>query len=322
MPLAVATMASVNELKTGGSEHAVLQVLLHLMQRGLRMFVDSGANEGSWALLASAHGSRVVAIEPQQHCLNLLKAAMNASQLTGIMTYNYLLTPCNQSACQHLSMLVPDDQCHPTSSFLPEVGRVSDVTAPGRAQLRRSTTRVRVGAASLDSIIGAEHKRVDLWHLDVEGSEVLALRSASKLFSEQRILRLMLECIPYRWKEHGFDLSRGLQTTRKILSGWYCLSMCAPYRSFDWSEAGARRVLETIVRHDGRTAEYRTVCPNVYCVAPELRSEMEKMRRTLRLGIDPLVSIRRDASSSWLASSMMPWPLTSAAGDVISRWRS
>jgi len=57
-----------------------------LMEQVLRVscaqegtFVDSGANEGSWSLVAASYGCKVIAVEPQPHCTQLLQTGVNAN---------------------------------------------------------------------------------------------------------------------------------------------------------------------------------------------------------------------------------------------------
>ena len=36
------------------------------------LFVDTGSNEGTWSVIAASYGMRVLAVDPQQLCLDLL----------------------------------------------------------------------------------------------------------------------------------------------------------------------------------------------------------------------------------------------------------
>ena len=64
-----------------------------------------------------------------------------------------------------------------------------------------------VEASRLDAVIPAA-QRIELWHLDVEGGEIPALRSAKALFTAGRIERLMVETLPFRWKHFGVRTAR------------------------------------------------------------------------------------------------------------------
>ena len=45
--------------------------------------------------------------------------------------------------------------------------------------------------------------------VDVEGAEVTVLRSATKLFAQRRIRRVMLEFIPFRWPSQNVNTNVG-----------------------------------------------------------------------------------------------------------------
>ena len=47
------------------------------------LFVDSGCNEGAWSLLAAAHGCRVLSVDPQPQCAELVAAAANTKDPQG-----------------------------------------------------------------------------------------------------------------------------------------------------------------------------------------------------------------------------------------------
>ena len=73
-----------------GEERLILRMLLWLLPRVCQqsyegrpgVVVDSGANEGTWTLLAAAHGCRAVAVEPQHECVRMLRAAASASEVS------------------------------------------------------------------------------------------------------------------------------------------------------------------------------------------------------------------------------------------------
>lgn len=187
------------------------------------LFVDSGSNEGSWSLLAAAHGCKVVAIDPQPLCIELLRVAATRSGFDNIDMYNHILAPHHVN----VSLNVPSDQCHGTSQYVTHLRKVSDVTLPGRSHLarRRSAPRHAVSAKSLDELVGPR-RTVSLWHLDVEGAEVPVLRSARRLFAERRIRRVVLEFIPARWPAHNLTRTGPLPELARLFAGWQCHVIC------------------------------------------------------------------------------------------------
>eukprot|EP00966_Prymnesium_polylepis_P292981 6767217-Prymnesium_polylepis.1 len=117
---------------------------------------------------------------------------------------------------------VPIDQCHGTSEYHTHLGRVSDVTREGRAKLygRRSERR-SVSPIAFDELVGTG-RTISLWHLDVEGAEVPVLRSARRLFAEQRIKRVALEFIPFRWPAQNVSSFRAYLELAALFRGWRC----------------------------------------------------------------------------------------------------
>lgn len=231
-----------------------LTVFSSICRRG-GVFVDSGANEGTWSLLAAAHGCNAIAIEPQPYCGKMIRAAAKQSGLDARLTchtrafsdsWNKSLQPC-----------VPRDICRGTATY--RGGTVTDI--------RDNTFRVRPRAScEVVPFIAIDElsTTIDLWHLDVEGSELVALRSARRLLSERRVLRVMIEVdSSMRWRMNvGSDGARPkidetLLEVRHIFSGWTCTSACdgslyAFPTHFTW----------------GLHASIESLCSNVYCVAP------------------------------------------------------
>eukprot|EP00966_Prymnesium_polylepis_P270118 6240077-Prymnesium_polylepis.1 len=68
MPEFTSVNSTVVEL-VGFTERANRERFLHLFRGcdrdGDFLFADTGSNEGTWSLLAAAHGCRVVAVDPQ-----------------------------------------------------------------------------------------------------------------------------------------------------------------------------------------------------------------------------------------------------------------
>ena len=152
------------------------------------IFVDSGANDGMWSLMASAYGCRAIAIEPQPLCCQYIAAASQENNLR-VDIYNTLLAPS-----PGFSTKVRTDECIGTTQFLPD-GRHADSWHKKLDHGRTAKQDLR--SVALDELVPAGAV-VELWHIDVEGAEVGVLRSAAKLFQEHRVKRVMLEWYPNR----------------------------------------------------------------------------------------------------------------------------
>ena len=226
------------------------------------LFVDSGSNEGTWSMLAAAHGCDVVAVDPQPLCINLLRAGARRSGFLSIELHNNVVAPLES---HNGSMSVPIDQCHGTSEYNAHERKVSDVTRDGRNNLgtykARHATRLPVLPASMDDLIGPT-RTISLWHVDVEGAEVPVLLSARRLFAERRVRRVMFEFIPSRWPAQKVSFSRGLFELDALFRGWSCHVVCPSH-----PEHHLKRLHFTpALVHEHMLIAGRTTCENAFCV--------------------------------------------------------
>ena len=239
-------------------------------RRGGGLFVDSGANEGMWSLLAAAHGCTAIAIEPQPYCATLIRAAAERSGLLSASSQ------VGHSVQLHMKVYgddhdasrrpcVPNDICRGTATYAQ--GRVSDIRQTNFSVSRDRPCTV-VPFVSLDELLPADAPPIDLWHLDVEGAELVALRSARRLLSAGRVRRVMMEVDSMqRWRLNlstKLTIDQTLAEVRSIFDGWKCVRACdgAPYAfptHFRW----------------GQHAQ----CPNVYCVAPGVDEDASTSER-------------------------------------------
>ena len=184
-----------------------------------KAFVDSGANDGMWSLMAASYGCAVYAIEPQLLCLRWLAASAHRNQLA-INAYNNLLSTDN------FSSEVRTDECAGTSQFLLG-GAVGDAFNRDRA-IEDTWKKKRVAAISLDELISDPKAVIGLWHIDTEGAEPVVLRSAMKLFAEGRIERIIMEWEPTRWHKFGVTSAQATALAHDIFKGWNCSRLCSP----------------------------------------------------------------------------------------------
>jgi FkbM family methyltransferase len=168
------------------------QFIIHTITRALEaecdgnnMFVDSGANDGVWSMLAASFGCKVIAVEPQSHCVELLHVALRKNHLANNVRVINALVGLNSSSTP---MQVPEDQCHGTAQFIAKHNAVSDATGPGRRFRKQADTLARKSNAvpfvRMDEMV---RNTVALWHLDTEGAEPIALQSASLAFQKRQI---------------------------------------------------------------------------------------------------------------------------------------
>lgn len=158
-------------------------------------FVDSGANDGLWTLLAAAHGCHVLAVEPQPLCHASLRVALakNGFGPAQVELLNLGLAPTPQN------FTLPSSWCSGTTRLRAD-GRYERYSGsrPLRAPSDGNTAGVHVATARLDELASLRadatpQRHIVLWHLDTEGAELPCLQSASRLMRERRIERISLE---------------------------------------------------------------------------------------------------------------------------------
>jgi FkbM family methyltransferase len=128
------------------------------------LFLDVGANVGTYAIWAAECGAEVIALEPAADTFRLLQenVALNAYQVTAI-----------QAAA--------GAYCG-TARFTAGQDAVNHLDPGGPAEIRLIT---------IDSLIGGRH--VAGMKVDVEGFEIDVLRGCARALSEQRIGLIQLE---------------------------------------------------------------------------------------------------------------------------------
>ena len=172
---------------------AVMLAVFATCDRGSGLFVDSGANDGAWSLMAGVAGCRVIAVEPQPQCTRLLRSAVRVNGLSERVSIHQ-----NILAARPIQTQVPTDRCGGDTQFLPD-GRVTTAFGWDERRFNRSLAtapRATVRSASLDDLLQRGRDvpaTVDLWHIDTEGAELVVLRSAAAALSAARVRRVLIE---------------------------------------------------------------------------------------------------------------------------------
>ena len=174
------------------------------------VFLDSGAHEGAWSMLAASMGCHAIAVDPGPACVRRLHAAARKNEVDHLVhVTNALLAP------SPYSVDVDARSCGAQSQF-PASSRASEARAPNT---------VRVPSVRVDALV-PRGVRVHLWHLDVEGAEVGALRSAAALFDANLVDRILVEWLPYRWPTYNVSVEEGRAEARSRFAGWHCVIAC------------------------------------------------------------------------------------------------
>lgn len=219
--------AALRLVNTKSSERTVFNILLHLFKticpqsNGTKTFVDSGANEGIYSLVAAAYGCKVIAIEPQRECVRLMQAAFKQTGLAATIVQR-ILSPFPTGA------YVPIDQCHGTAQYLLSDQKMSNSILPGRKQLGRKPHGLEwINSTRLDAIVDV----VNIWHLDGEGSEVEMIKSTNM----SRVQHATIEVIPFRWSSTGIKTS--IHKVSAIFDSWNCRVQCkSSWIMYNWKK--------------------------------------------------------------------------------------
>ena len=241
---------------------AVMLAVFATCDRGRGLFVDSGANDGAWSLMAGVAGCRVIAVEPQPQCTRLLRSAVRVNGLSERVSIHQSIL-----AARPIETQVPTDRCGGDTQFLPD-GRVTTAFGWDERRFNRSLAtapRATVRSASLDDLLQRGRDvpaTVDLWHIDTEGAELVVLRSAAAALSAARVRRVLIEVRTDRWVKFGVPQRAGLAEARQLFSKWRCVNACSN-APFDWSRSpDAKRDCARRLVNTGVTSI------DVYCVHP------------------------------------------------------
>ena len=204
------------------------------------VFVDSGANEGMWSVLAGALGCHVIAVEPQPRCRQWLHVslALNPLAESNVHVWGHFL-----STDARTTLSVSPDSCDGGERFSTAGGDGATASYHDGAKTQPATPRVRITSRRLDASEFLEENaeaRVVLWHLDTEGAEVPVLRSAADLFERQQIDRVVFEMTPRVWAQYNVSVRDAYAELAQRFDGWRCVWACTGAAIADWRAEGAR----------------------------------------------------------------------------------
>jgi FkbM family methyltransferase len=170
--------------------------------------LDVGANEGFYGLLATAYGCRAISMEPQPTCVAWLSWAV---------AMNRFVHP----------LKVIQKVAHESSD---QTFEVPSIGCSGMAQYHGSapnqTATVRVGSVAVDALVAHNGGRALLLHMDVEGAEVIVLRSAAASIANRTLDNIVFEMNVGRWAGFGVSTEQGMDELQKLIrAGYVCRDM-------------------------------------------------------------------------------------------------
>ncbi|CAN5374233.1 hypothetical protein BH09BAC3_BH09BAC3_13050 [soil metagenome] len=176
-------------LATNTYEPEIEQLILSTLKEG-DTFVDLGANEGYFSVLASkkvGNAGKVFAIEPQERLWNVV---IKNIQLNNC--YNVQLVPYAIGEKSEEVEFILTPSVNTGSSGLVKSGRNS----MWKTQASRSIT--------LDQLL--DKQKIRLLKIDIEGYEFFALKGAAGILASGQIENIILELHPPQLKQLGHSV--------------------------------------------------------------------------------------------------------------------
>ena len=171
-----------------GPEQVVLDAFAGSLRAGMRVY-DIGANAGIYTVLAARRGASVVAFEPSEEAVALLRDHLALNDLDAEVV--------EAVVADEEGRITFFEQGSATTSSLSEAS-----ARTGEAFLDDPVVATTRPAVTIDGFSRSAGRWPDLIKLDVEGAELLALRGAGEWLARRRGL-LLLEVHPWSLGQLG-----------------------------------------------------------------------------------------------------------------------
>ena len=185
---------ATGNLYCGLQEFNDMGFLLHFLRKD-DLFIDIGANIGSYTVLAGAHvGAKVVSIEPVPQTFEHLKRNIAINQIdSNVMAYNFALG---------------DEKG--------QISFTSTLDTMNHVATASETNTIQVPVDTLDAILEKEKDPV-LLKIDVEGFETDVLNGASATLKKDSLKAIIIE-LNGSGEKYGYDETH---LHEKLLAGGY-----------------------------------------------------------------------------------------------------
>lgn len=152
------------------------KIFLNSLKSGA-VILDIGANIGYYTILASkkiGKRGKVFAFEPDPRSLQILKRNVDLNKCKNVTIVNSAVGKKNSFATFTL-----------------------DSTNPGESSLLKNKNgkKIKVKTTTIDSFVKKHRiKKIDILKMDIEGTEIYALKGGEKTFKDSKNIKLFLEC--------------------------------------------------------------------------------------------------------------------------------
>jgi FkbM family methyltransferase len=171
------------------------------------LFLDIGSNEGFYALLGAAYGCRTLTFEPQPECVGILSHSISVNT-----AFRYPPKLINKVVSPHPVLFeVPRRICNGGAQYVKD--------------RHLTEQKITVGSVSIDDVITANGGvPAVVAHMDVEGAEIVVLRSGAESFKKGLIRNLVIEVRPERWSTYSISKDEGYAELIKLqdVHGFVC----------------------------------------------------------------------------------------------------
>ncbi len=153
------------------------------------LFVDVGANVGTYSIRLSSHFRRVYAFEPNPNVLASLRKRIEERSRDNITVFPVALSDSNGQAEFYLD---PHEGFTGSAETLVKVFKYNpgEVLGAGPTNTYVGKKSISVPTVTYDSKI---RERADLVKIDVEGAEFQVLKGAKESLADGKIRRIMVE---------------------------------------------------------------------------------------------------------------------------------
>lgn len=178
-----------------------------------RIVVDVGANRGYYTLLSATYGHRVLAFDPQPHCVTLLEMSVLINGFEHSVEVHNKYVSDNPKEKMEVRKRTGCTGTFPNDN---DSGWADGFRAPLRV-LPGADDIVYVDGVALDDIISADAHDILLLKVDVEGFETHVFNSAKKLISAGAIHNIVFEINAPMLKRMPEGLKKGKERVIRLI---------------------------------------------------------------------------------------------------------
>ena len=170
-----------------------VEVLAQYLVEGMN-FIDIGANSGFFTIIASklvGASGKVLAFEPSQDNMRMLRNNVEANSLQNIEAVRYAVSEASGPVTLHLSKINPGDH----RTYQSDDARILNAGSP------RET--IHVAGISLDDYLSSAPFDVNVIKMDIKGAEHHALMGMRETITKRQNILLMTEYWPHGLQAAG-----------------------------------------------------------------------------------------------------------------------